>query len=180
MKKIYILFVAAFVLILGACAESGVSTGGDGNSVESKNTGDKKGAPKKDDGSKLVDATAQTTEAAGLKVNLGEIKISEDRIAVGMNIENTTTDVLTFYPDMGGTVVIGDMQLDANFMYTEGSIGGEIQSGVKKDGVIVFLVSEGKTIDISAVKELKFIFGDVTTSDYMTSEPVNFTVPVQE
>lgn len=179
MKKIHILFVAAFILLLGACAESGVSTGGEGNSVEAKNTGEKKETPKEDDGSKLVDATDQTTEAVGLKVNLGEIKISEDRVAVGMNIENTTTDVLNFYPDMGGTVVIGDMQLDANFMYTEGSIGGEIQSGVKKDGVIVFFVPEDKKLDVSAVKELKFIFGDVTTSDY-TSEPVNFTVPVSE
>lgn len=76
-------------------------------------------------------------------------------------------------------VVIEDMQLDANFMYTEGAIGGEIQSGVKKDGVIVFLVPEDKKIEVSAVNELKIIFCDVTTSDY-TSEPVNFTVPVSE
>jgi hypothetical protein len=71
------------------------------------------------------------------------------------------------------------MQLDANMFMTEGDIGGELQGGVKQDAVIVFTVPEGKKIDVKAITQLKLILGDVTTEDYMTSKPVEFTVPVK-
>lgn len=189
-KYIFILFIA-LIFILAACEESGVSTGGEGNSVE-KDTTETESAEaaeetesepaeeeEEESGSgKLVDATSYTTEAAGMKVGLGEIKIEEDGISVGINSENTTDGVLMFYPDMG-QVVVGDMQMDANMFFTEGDIGGEVQGGVKQDAVIKFVAPEGKTIDVDAVSEIRLLLDEVMTEDFMTTEPVEFTVTVE-
>jgi hypothetical protein len=169
--------VLSLGLILGACGSSDVNTGGSGNSTEKKQE-QKADTNTKQDSAKRVDASSQTSEALGMKVALGEIKIADDKISVGMNIQNTTDKVLHFYPDQG-QMVVGDMQLDANMFMTSGKIGGDVQGGVKQDGVIEFLAPDGKKIDVTTVKEVKLIFGDVTTGDYMDNKPVEFVVPVQ-
>ncbi len=113
-----------------------------------------------------------------MKVNLGDVKIMKDKVNVGLNIENTTDKVLNFYPDQGNAVV-GDMQLSANMFLTDGEVGGEVQGGVKQDGVLEFAVPEGKELDINNIKEIKLNFGDVTTEDFMNNKAVSFTVPVK-
>ncbi|MBL4987260.1 MULTISPECIES: lipoprotein [Bacillus] len=178
MKKFYALFLAlGLTFTLAACGSTeDVSTGA---SKEKESTSTKtQSKNKKDDGSKKINASKHKTTAQGMKVNLGEIKIMKDKINVGMNIENTTDKVLNFYPDQG-KVVAGSMQLDANMFMTDGDIGGEVEGGVKQDGVIQFLAPEGKEINIKNIKELKLKFGDVTTDDYMNSKDVTFTVKVK-
>lgn len=168
-----IIVIVVLVIVLAMFSGGGdeVSTGTDteGSKTEEKAT---------ETGTKKVDASAQNVEAAGMKVGLGEIKISKDKLEVGINIENTTDGKLMFYPDQG-SAVIGDMQVDANLFLTDGSIGGDVQGGVKQEGVLEFLAPEGKEIDVEAIKEIKFLFGDVVTEDFMTSEAVEMTVPVQ-
>jgi len=177
-KKLLVLLLASLLVVtLAACGGSDVNTGGSGNSTEKNEDSEKKDA-KKDDGSKRVDASDQVKEVLGMKVGLGEIKIAENKVSVGMNLENTTDKALNFYPDQGKSVV-GDMQLDANMFMTTGSVGGEVIGGVKQDGVIEFLVPDGKKIDVNAVKEIRLLFGDVTTDDYMNSEPVEFTITIE-
>lgn len=131
-----------------------------------------------DDGSKKIDASNQSTTAEGLKVGLGEIKIFSDKIQVGMNVENTNKGKVTFYPDQG-SAVIGDMQLDANMFLTDGSISGDIQSGVKKEAVLEFLAPEGKKIDVKNIKQIKFLFGDVYDEKTFNTKDVSFTVKVK-
>ncbi|GIN35128.1 hypothetical protein NSQ93_04390 [Bacillus sp. FSL W8-0445] len=173
MKKFLVLFLSlGLALALAACGSTDdVSTGAD-------NSKDKKTEEKKDDGSKKVDASSQKTDALGMKVNLGDVKIMKDKVNVGLNIENTTDKVLNFYPDQGNAVV-GDMQLSANMFLTDGEVGGEVQGGVKQDGVLEFAVPEGKELDINNIKEIKLNFGDVTTEDFMNNKAVSFTVPVK-
>ncbi|MGM7720567.1 hypothetical protein [Metabacillus sp. Hm71] len=178
MKKLLVLSSALSLFLLGACGNSDVSTGGEGNSTEVKEERtETKEAPKEESG-KTIDASAQTANVLGMKVGLGEIKIEEDKISVGINLENTTDQVLNFYPDQG-SLVVGDMQIQANLFMTSGTVGGEVQSKVKQNGVIEYLVDEGKKLDINSISEVKLIFGDVTTEDYMQSEKVEITVPVK-
>ncbi len=172
------IILVVLIIVIAMFAGGGdekVSTGTDSGSDTTKK---EEQAPKKEDGTKTVDAKDQTKVVAGMKVGLGEIKISSNKLKVGINIENTTDGKLMFYPDQG-SAVIGDMQLDANLFLTDGTIGGDVQSGVKQEGILEFLVPKGKEIDVKSIKEIKLLFGDVVTDDFMTSEPAEFVVPIQ-
>ena len=170
---IVIVILIVVVAMFSGGEEEAVSTGTDSTSEATTEE-----TPAAESGEKTVDASAQSMDAAGMKVNLGEIKISKDKLEVGINIENTTDSQLMFYPDQG-SAVIGDMQLDANMFLTDGSIGGDVQAGVKQEGVLEFLAPDGKEIDVEAIQEIKLLFGDVVTDDFMTTKAVEFTVPVQ-
>lgn len=184
MKKLFFtLLILSLSLVLSACGSSDVETGGDGNSTEKKEETTESNEANTEDTeeestNKTIDATSNSVDVLGMKVGLGEIEIREDGISVGVNLENASDDVLTFYPDQG-SIVVGDMQIDANLFMGTGDIGGDVQPGVKQDAVIEFPAPDGKTIDIESITEIRLIFGDVTTSDWMTSEPVEFTVPVE-
>lgn len=128
--------------------------------------------------SKKINASSQTIDAIGLKVGLGEVKVTKNKIQVGINAENTSSQAIMFYPDQGSAIV-GNMQLDANMFLTDGDIGGEIQPGVKQEAVLEFLTPEGKEIDVENVNQIKFVLGDATTADFMNSKPVEFVVPIK-
>ena len=178
MKKFFkfgcfgLIALIVLVAMFGSGEEETVSTGNTNTEENASQT------QEKEDGTKTIDASSQQITAQGLKIGLGDIKIEEDKIKVGINVENTTDASLMFYPDQG-SAVIGDIQLEANLFLTEGDVSGDILSGVKKEAVIEFLVPDGKTIDVNSVKEIRLILGDVTTEDYMNSEDVTFTIPVQ-
>jgi hypothetical protein len=179
MKKALVLLSISLLLGLGACASSDVSTGGTNNSTEKKPATTTTSKPAaKEENVKKISATATAVDVLGMHVGLGDIKISEDKIEVGVNLNNTTTKKLIFYPDQG-QLVVGDMQLDANVFMTSGKVGGEVQGGVKQDAVLVFTAPEGKKLDVKLITQIKLIFGDVTTDDFMDSKPVELTVPVQ-
>ena len=182
MKRFFKIGCGAIIALFALIIVIALIGGGDddkpstGSSGENSETTDNQKAST--DGSKTIDATAQVVEVNGLKVALGEIKISKDKIQVGVNVENTGANSVSFYPDQGSAVV-GNMQLDANLFLTDGDVSGDIQSGVLKEGVIEYLAPDGKEIDIAALTEIKLIFGDVFDDTTFESEEVTFTVPVQ-
>lgn len=167
-----VLFIV--VAIASSGGEEKVSTGTETKTAATTGSEEKP----KDDGSKKIDASTQSVDALGLKVGLGEIKISKDKIQVGINVENTTDKKVTFYPDQG-SAVIGNMQLDANLFLTDGDVSGDILGGVKKEAVLEFLAPDGKEIDVNAVTEVKLMFGDVFEDETFTTQDVSFTIPVQ-
>jgi hypothetical protein len=171
---IALIVLIIIIAIFSSGNDDKVSTG---SKTESSTTNKKSETPK-DDGSKKVDASNQNVTAEGLKVGLGEIKILDSKIQVGINVENTKSNKVTFYPDQG-SAVIGNMQLDANLFLTDGDISGDIQGGVKKEAVLEFLAPDGKKIDVKNVKEIKLMFGDVYDDKTMNTKDVSFTVPVK-
>lgn len=144
----------------------------------SSSSSEQKSSNKSEKGSKVIDATGYSTEALGLKVALGEIIVSKDKIQVGLNLENVSSNALTFYPDQGSAVV-GNLQLDANLFFTDGDVSGEIHSGVLKEGVIEFLAPDGKSIDVDSLTQIKLAFGDVFDDTDFDSKDVSFSVSVQ-
>ena len=121
-------------------------------------------------------AVSQTVN--GLNINIAEIKIEKDKVSIGMNVTNPTQQKLTFYPDQG-SIVIGDMQLEANMFMGTGDVSGDVNAGVKRDRVIVFTVPEGKQLDIASVKEIKLNFGNVYNDSTYKSQEANISVPVK-
>ncbi len=177
MKKFFkfgcggLILLVVLIIALAMCStdDDKPSTGSSGEKAATSSS--------KNDGSKKVDASTQNVDASGLKVGLGEIKITKRKIQVGVNVHNTKESKVSFYPDQG-SAVIGDMQLDANMFLTDGKVSGEIQGGVKKEAVLEFLAPDGKDIDVENVKEIKLMFGDVYDEKTGTQD-VTFTVPVK-
>lgn len=121
-------------------------------------------------------AVSQTVN--GLNINIAEVKIEKDKVSIGMSYQNTSGQKISFFPDQG-SVVIGDMQLEANTFLGSRDMGGDINAGVKKDGVIVFEVPEGKSIDIPSVTEIKLNLGKVFNDSYTDTQDANISVPVK-
>lgn len=110
-------------------------------------------------------------QVTSLKIKIGKIVIQKDRVIVGMTVSNPGKDTISFYPDMEGAVIIGNMQLDVNPFFTEGEVGGEIHNGVDKEGVLHFLAPEGKQLKPEEVKEIKLNLGEIINQkDYDIKE----------
>lgn len=160
MRRVATSLLIMLALILSACggAPQSADTG--------SSSGDKPAATESGGGQEQAanEARHQVNkefEVNGLKVKIGEVVVQKDRVIVGMTINNPGKNAISFYPDMEGSVVIGDMQLDANPFFTEGKVSGEIQSGVKQEGVVHFLAPEGKELTPAEVKEIKLNLGEV-------------------
>lgn len=158
-------------LMFTGCAPTDVDTGsGDGDKSESKDNGEIANE-------KRFKAN-QSTEALGVKVQIAEVVMKEDRIEVGMNLENTNSQQVSWYPDQDGKAIIGDKQLNAD-MLGSGEIGGEIANGIKQDGVLVFTTSNNSKIKPEEIKEIQLNLGEIMSEDYTKNEKVNLTIPVK-
>ena len=169
-KTVFVGIILLSLLLAGCGGPTDVDTGVGEKQVE---------AEKSDSKSEKRFKADKSTEVLGVKVNIAEVVIESDRIEVGMNLENTNSDQVTWFPDQDGKAIVGDKQLNAN-MFMGDSIGGEIAGGVKQNGVLVFLANDKDKIDPKSVKEIKLDLGEITTHDYMKSKKVQFTLKVGE
>lgn len=171
MKKIGIAGILAVSLIFAGCGgPTDVDTGVGNNQAKQEVKADNENV-------KRFKAN-ESTEALGVKVNIAEVVIKPDRIEVGMNLENTNSDQVSWYPDQEGKAVVSDKQLNAN-MFMGDSFAGEIAGGVKRQGVLVFVASEKDRIDPKSVKEIKLDLGEVMSSDFTKTKKVNFNIKVK-
>lgn len=171
MNKLYkalgIILLGSTLLVEG-CGPDDVDTGAGSEKVE---------AGEADGDEKRFKADA-STEVLGVKVNIAEVVIKPDKLEVGMNLENTNSDQVNWYPDQEGKAIIGDRQLDAN-MFMGGEIGGEIAGGVKQDGVLVFPTPNNFKLDHKEIKEIKLNLGEISTHDFMKTDKVEIKIPVK-
>ncbi|TCP52603.1 hypothetical protein EV586_10985 [Tumebacillus sp. BK434] len=172
--KLGIAVVVSAGLLVG-CAPSDVQTGGS-NDVAAKN--DQTADKKKEDGSKKFNADV-SAEGLGMKVNIAEVKVSPTKIEVGINFQNNNQHAMSWYPDQEAKIVVGDMQLDSNMFMSSGKLGGDIEGGVKKDGVLVFPVADGKKLDVAKVTSLKLKVGKLHSPDFMQKQEIAFDIPVK-
>lgn len=162
------------IVIVAAIASGGgeeetVSTGSTANEAKQE--------AKVDEGTKKFNSGI-TAEANGLKVTIGDVLIKEDKIEVGMTMENAGANKVTFYPDQGNAI-IGNMQLSANMFMGSGEVSGDFNAGITQEGTIEYLAPEGKTIDVKNVKEIKLDMGDVFDDTTYDAENVTITIPVK-
>ena len=177
MKKLFKFGVYTFAGLFALIIVIALFSGGEEESV-STGTGNSTEAPAEVEGVKIVDVSAQTQTLHGLAINLGEVKITEDGVQIGLNINNTGASSVTFYPDQG-SVVVGSLQMEANMFLGEGDVSGEIMAGVQKEGVVEFLVPDDKSLDVESIDELTFYFGNVFDEETIEATEATFNVPVK-
>jgi hypothetical protein len=120
----------------------------------------------------------QDFQVNGLNIKIGDIKVQSDKIIVGLTLKNNTKDKLSFYPDQGN-VVVGSMQLDADLFGGNGDVGGDIQAGVEKSGVIEFITPDGKSLNPNEVKEVELHFGEVFNENSLNSSSFDQKINLQ-
>lgn len=175
MKKIIKLlglsvFTAAVVV---GCSSPSVDTGGEGNNVEAGSAN--KGESKQDEDA-VSFKSGETVDVHGLKIKIGEVKITPNKIEVGLSFENTTQDV-TWYPDLGSKAVVGDMQLDMDPLHESGLSDGEIGKGIKSDGSFVFSPPGDKKLDPKKIDKIDLKLGEVTDPNY-NEKKLDISIPV--
>lgn len=164
---------------MAACGNTNSASGKDStNETEALPVSENEKAQEKSTVEKTVDAKSFSAEALGMKVSLGNITVSNNKVAVDLSLENTTSDILNFYPD-GGQAEINGVTLSAGMSETSGTIGGETKGGTKQSGKLEFIAPEDAKLDAKTIKNIKLDFGDVSSEDYLKTKNVTFNVPVK-
>lgn len=174
MNKLYkvlgIILVSSSLVVVG-CSPDDVDTGiDDGSKKASADKADSKDA-------KRFKANESTT-VLGVKVNIAEVVIKPDQMEVGMNLENTNQDEVSWYPDQEAKAIMGDKQLNAD-LFSGGDMGGDIAGGVKQNGVLVFPAPEKSKLDPDSIKEIQLDLGEITSGDYSKNEKVKINLTVK-
>lgn len=169
MKKIVLLGLLA--LVSTACtAPTNLSTGAPADAESSTAT-----MPQSSEKRYTID---KAQEYGGLTITVGEVLVDSSRMAVGMTVKNNSQSVLAFYPDQG-SAVIGDRQVDANMFMTEGSVGGELQAGVSRSGVIVFAAPNGQPLDPAQITTIKLALGQIVDMQNFQNPAVDVSIDVE-
>lgn len=104
-------------------------------------------------------------EIDGVTSRIHSVSIDYDNssVHVRMTIANNGQDSVTTYPDQG-KLIIGKKQFDAN-IFASDNLGGEILSGVEKEGEVIFYVD---VEDLEAVDEVRMVW----TANFMQDHDV--------
>lgn len=111
-----------------------------------------------------------------IKLNVNEIVVKPDQIDVGINYQVTSSQKITWYPDQEGQLVVGDMQLNVDPFTQTNLVTGDIQSGTKSDGVLVFKPQGDKKIDVNKVNSFRFHLGEIIPEDMINTEKIDFEI----
>lgn len=92
--------------------------------------------------------TATTDDAADL------LQIEKDKesalVAIDIEIENTSDDTISIYPDQGTITTNTKEQATAEIFLSDG-LGGEMKGQIKKDGTVFFILKNSKADDINKI-----------------------------
>lgn len=124
--------------------------------------------------------TVNRTEVVnGLQVEVTEIVIESDEVSVGMNLENQSSNPVSFFPDQGD-LLIDNMQLEANTFATRGDVSGTIVPGGTKSGTIIFDVPGDRELAPGQITRVELFLGDVFDEETFESESFEMTIDVPQ
>ena len=98
-------------------------------------------------------------EYGGLTVVIEDIDITRKYVTLGVTVRNDSEGTLSFYPSQGD-IIIGNKQLDSNFLMNKGSVDGDIHAGVEKSGTFKY-VADDDGLEPGDITEVKLMFGSI-------------------
>lgn len=148
MKTIGVLILS--ILLLGGCSSNKAETAvtpAPASTQESKTA----------DYWTVIDGATWSDDYEGLKTTVKKIVVSDkvptsdgattSVVGVKFNIENTTKETFSTFPDQATLVTSTGEQIDADLMQSD-DLGGEIYEGVTKEGNVNFFLKNGHAEDI--------------------------------
>ncbi len=100
----------------------------------------------------------------GLEIEIPEIEVTKRKILVTILTKNTTEETISFYPDQGD-IIIDDTQIGANMFSSKGDVSGDIHSGIKKEGILVFLAGD-KEFSVENINKVRLNLGRIYSDNY--------------
>lgn len=83
-------------------------------------------------------------------------------VTIAMEVENTSTDTISIYPDQGTLVTDTKEQVEANLLLSESKLGGEYIGNVIKKGNVIFIIDSNP----EEINNIKFTFNAPHNSNF--------------
>lgn len=176
-KIITLALVATMALSFAACGDSNTQSGGSAESSAPAEQQTEQEGPTVEEENGMRKETYYTNEDLNLTGETGPMKytvtavqvsnvsteddatasllgLTADQVAglvvVNFEIENTSTDTISWYPDQSTITTNTQEQADAQ-MFLSGDVGGDYIGNVKKSGEVMFVLPNSDAQDLTQV-----------------------------
>ena len=114
----------------------------------------------------ITEKTAEVNEVYevnGLTIEISNIEITDRNVVISLKAKNDSDNIKTFYPSQGD-IIIGNKQLNSNFLMNKGDTWGDIHSGVEKSSTFKY-VADDDGLNPSEISEIKLMYGSVVDDE---------------
>ena len=203
-KIIALALAATMMLSFAACGDSNTQSGGSAeSSAPAEQTEQQEPTVEEQDG--MRKETYYTNEDLSLSGETGPIKYTvssiqvsnvsttDDAIAallgieanqkvglvvVDFDVENTSVDTISWYPDQATITTNTQEQADANMFLNDGDVGGDYIGNVKKSGQVMFILPNSDAKDLTQVSV--HINGPHDANFNTVGDAVTIDIPVNQ
>ena len=99
-------------------------------------------------------------------------------VVVDFDVENTSTDTISWYPDQATITTNTQEQADANMFLNDGDVGGDYIGNVKKSGQVMFILPNSDAKDLTQVSV--HIDGPYDSNYNTVGDTVTIDIPVNQ
>ena len=96
-------------------------------------------------------SNVSTTEESVASLLGIEVDQKAGLVVVNFDVENTSTDTISWYPDQATITTNTQEQADANMFLNDGDVGGDYIGNVKKSGQVMFILPNSDAKDLTQV-----------------------------
>ena len=202
-KIITVALVATMALSFAACGDSNTQSGGSAESSAPAEQTEQDG-PVVEEQDGMRKETYYTNKDLNLSGETGPIKYTvsgvqvsnvsttDDAIAallgieanqkvglvvVDFDVENTSADTISWYPDQATITTNTQEQADANMFLNDGDVGGDYIGNVKKSGQVMFILPNSDAKDLTQVSV--HINGPHDANFNSVGNEVTIDIPIQ-
>lgn len=203
-KIITVALVATMALSFAACGDSNTQSGGSAeSSAPAEQTEQQEPTVEEQDG--MRKETYYTNKDLSLSGETGPIKYAvtgvqvsnisteDDAVAsllgvevdqkaglvvVNFDVENTSTDTISWYPDQATITTNTQEQADANMFLNDGDVGGDYIGNVKKSGQVMFILPNSDAKDLTQVSI--HVDGPYDANFNTVGDAVTIDIPVNQ
>lgn len=203
-KIITLALVATMVLSFAACGDSNTQSGGSAeSSAPAEQTEQQEPTVEEQDG--MRKETYYTNKDLSLSGETGPIKYAvtgvqvsnisteDDAVAsllgvaadqevgavvVTFDVENTSTDTISWYPEQSTITTNTQEQANANMFLSDSDVGGDFIGNVKKSGQVMFILPNSDAKDLTQVSV--HIDGPYDSNYNTVGDAVTIDIPVNQ
>lgn len=204
-KIITLALVATMTLSFAACGDSNTQSGGSAESSAPAEQQAEQQEPTVEEQDGMRKETYYTNKDLNLSGETGPIKYTvssiqvsnvsttDDAIAallgieanqkvglvvVDFDVENTSADTISWYPDQATITTNTQEQADANMFLNDGDVGGDYIGNVKKSGQVMFILPNSDAKDLTQVSI--HVDGPYDANFNTVGDAVTIDIPVNQ